>query len=104
MTVWVFRDGQLVEKHQTLGRSSRSELFCPMLSRLTPYESPITGKEITSWGERDREMKENNCYDPRDLPRDHRFRNREQKNARPDPTVTGQWYGSDQELSRNRRG
>jgi hypothetical protein len=38
----------------------------PMISCLTPYRSPIDGKEITSWRQRDRDLKDNNAYDPRD--------------------------------------
>jgi hypothetical protein len=38
-----------------------------MLSRMEPFISPIDDKEITSWGARDRHMKEHDCYDPRDV-------------------------------------
>lgn len=69
MTVYVLRGGKLVEK-----RGSRAKRKFPNVSRLEPYESPIDGKEITSWGQRDRDLKESNSYDPRDL-----------KNERPKP-------------------
>jgi hypothetical protein len=65
MTVYVIRKGKLVEK-MAIARSKR-QLPEPYISRLEPYESPIDGKEITSWGQRDRDLKESNSYDPRDL-------------------------------------
>jgi hypothetical protein len=40
-----------------------------MLSRFTAMESPVTGKEITSWRDRDRDMEAAGAVDPRDLPR-----------------------------------
>jgi len=73
MTVFVFRDGVLVPKGSDRAAPSpptRSDLPAPMLSRLTPFESPVTGKEITSWRERDRDMAAAGAVDPRDLPRD----------------------------------
>jgi hypothetical protein len=39
-----------------------------MLSRIEPFESPVTGKEISSWRERDRDMAAAGAVDPRDLP------------------------------------
>lgn len=80
MTVWVIRNGKLVDKRAALlgdaikaaERDLRADMFpVPMISRLDPYESPISGREITSWGEREREMREHDAFDPRDLPRDH---------------------------------
>jgi hypothetical protein len=41
-----------------------------MLSRIEPFESPVTGKEITSWRDRDRDMAAAGAVDPRELPRD----------------------------------
>ena len=42
---------------------------------MEPFESPVTGKEISSWRERDADMRAaGDCYDPRDLPRDHVYR------------------------------
>ena len=49
-------------------------LSSPRISRIAPFESPVSGKEITSWGEREREMRAFDCFDPRDLPRDHSFK------------------------------
>ena len=46
----------------------------PRVSRMEPYISPISEKVISSWSERDREMKQHDCFDPRDLPKDHEFK------------------------------
>ena len=70
MTVFVFRNGLVVPKGS--GRvtpQARSDLPAPMLSRMTPFESPVTGAEITSWRDRDRDMAAAGAVDPRDLPR-----------------------------------
>jgi hypothetical protein len=61
MTVYVLRDGELVEK-----RAAGPLRGGPYISRLEPYRSPIDGKEITSWRQRDRDLKDSNSYDPRD--------------------------------------
>jgi hypothetical protein len=37
-------------------------------------ESPVTGREITSERQRQRDMQEAGAYDPRDLSRDHSYR------------------------------
>ena len=73
MTVWVIRDGKLVEKGFRPGDEVifRSDFPTPSVSRLDPYESPVTGAEITSWRARDADMKAADAYDPRDLPKDH---------------------------------
>lgn len=71
MTVYVFRNGSVVPRGSALGRSAtpaRSDLPAPMLSRMEPFESPVTGKEISSWRERDRDMAAADAVDPRDLP------------------------------------
>jgi hypothetical protein len=52
-----------------------------MISRFEPMESPVTGKEITSWRDRDRDMAAVGCVDPRDLPRAP-FEERTADNAR----------------------
>jgi hypothetical protein len=68
MTVWVVRDGVLVEKGSIREKPAERSLFpSPRVSRLEPYESPIDGTEITSWGQRNRELEANNAYDPRDV-------------------------------------
>jgi hypothetical protein len=71
MTVYYMREGKLVEAAtlQEARDDKRSIFPAPRISRIEPYASPIDGKEITSWGARDRDMKENNAVDPRDVPR-----------------------------------
>jgi hypothetical protein len=76
MTVYVLRDGRLVEKANMAEAiaDQRSIFPAPMLSRIEPFESPVTGKEISSWRERDRDMAAVDAVDLRDLPRDHQFK------------------------------
>lgn len=69
---YVYRDGKIVPKTYA-APANRSDLPIPQISRIEAYESPITGKDITSWGERNRELREHDAYDPRDLPADHTF-------------------------------
>ncbi|MER8619175.1 hypothetical protein NKG99_20445 [Mesorhizobium sp. M1409] len=73
MTVWVMRDGQLVDKASVpAARADFRSIFpAPRISRMEPFESPVTGKEVTSWRQRDAEMRAVDAFDPRDLPRDH---------------------------------
>jgi len=68
MSVYVIKNGELVVK-TTHQNSSRSSFPTPMISRIEPFESPISGKEISSWRDRDRDMAVVNAVDPRDLPR-----------------------------------
>jgi len=87
MTVYVIREGQIVAK-RTLAdaRADKRSIFpTPMLSRMEPYESPIDGHEVTSWGERNRELEANNAFDPRDLSKDHVYKRgrKVQLNERP---------------------
>ena len=74
MVVWVFRNGTMTIKKEP-ERSGltpvRTGFPTPMISRMEAYESPIDGAEITSWGQRDREMRAHDTYDPRDLPKGH---------------------------------
>jgi hypothetical protein len=73
MAVYVVRDGVLVDRRRVEpARVARSHLPAPMLSRIEPFESPVTGKEITSWRERDRDMAAAGAVDPRDLPKNPR--------------------------------
>jgi hypothetical protein len=75
MTVYVIRDGRLVEKGSIAEAIADSRLIgCPHVSRMTPFESPVTGKEISSWRERDADMKAVNAFDVRDLGPGHQFR------------------------------
>jgi hypothetical protein len=74
---FVFRDGRMVPKDEadrTAHSPIRSAFPAPMLSRMEPFESPVTGKEITSWRERDRDMAAAGAVDPRDLPAPSRGR------------------------------
>lgn len=77
MTVYVRRDGHWVDKQtgEPMVFDTWEVAFpTPRVSRMEPFESPITGKEVTSWGERDREMRANECFDTRDLSPDHHWR------------------------------
>ena len=62
-----------------------------MLSRLEPFASPVDGREITSWRERDRDMAAVDAFDTRDLPKGHAFRRgrdvqlKEAKDVGPEP-------------------
>lgn len=93
MTVYVLRDGRLVEKG-TLNVLSVPvlEFPMPMLSRLLePFESPVTGKEISNWRDRDRDMRAVDAFDVRDVPKDHTWRRgreaqlKEAKDVGPEP-------------------
>ena len=75
MTVYVFRNGLVVPKGVDRAEDvppARSHLPAPMISRMAPFESPVTGAEITSWRDRDRDMTAAGAVDPRDLPRNPR--------------------------------
>ena len=69
MTVYVIRNGVAVPKSSLTSahHDKRSILAAPRLSRLEPYESPIDGREITSWGMREKDLKDSNSYDKRDF-------------------------------------
>jgi hypothetical protein len=72
MTIWVFENGTMVIKGSDRGmEKTRSDFPTPRISRMEAYQSPIDGKTISSWSQRDREMQEHDCYDPRDLKPDH---------------------------------
>lgn len=75
MTIWVLRNGAMVikgsEEDIRLTPVASSDFPTPRVSRIEAYESPIDGTEITSWGQRDRELKAHDCFDPRDLPEGH---------------------------------
>jgi hypothetical protein len=75
MTTYVIRAGQLVEKASLASATAdrRSIFPLPQLSRLEPFESPVTGREISSWRQRDRDMAACDAVDPRDFRRDHVF-------------------------------
>jgi hypothetical protein len=66
---WFFRNGVLVPKPSLPAPNRNASGFpAPRLSRLEPYESPVTGKTITSWRERDHDLETSGSYDARDMP------------------------------------
>src|SRR5262245_10575902 len=79
MTVWVLRDGRLVEKR--FPRERKPEFPSPLVSRMESYESPVDDSSISSWRQRDADMKRVDAVDPRDLPRKP-FEERRARNAR----------------------
>jgi hypothetical protein len=63
--IYVYRNGRIVPKSD-VGQTGRNHLALPNVSRMEPYASPIDGKTISSWRQRDADMKANDAYDPRD--------------------------------------
>lgn len=65
MTVWVLRDGQLVDRDVApplSPRGKRSPLPTPYTAGdIEPYRSMASGKEITSRSHRREDLKANNC-------------------------------------------
>jgi hypothetical protein len=90
VTVYVIRDGELVERGAPRVLE-RSAFPCPAVSRMTPFESPVTGKEIWSWRERGRDMDAAGAVDPRDLPRKP-FEQRKERNER-SRNLAPEWGG-----------
>lgn len=86
MVTYVRRGGKLVIKGSADDvrdtPSARSHLSTPMISSMEPYESPITGKEVSSWGERNREMRANDCFDTRDYSSDHVWKKGREEQAK----------------------
>jgi hypothetical protein len=91
--IYVFRDGRVVPKPIAVHRERPAgALATPMLSpRFETFESPVTGRAVTSWRDRDRDMADGGAVDPRDLPRAP-FEKRKQDNAR-QQQLTEQWGG-----------
>ena len=79
--IYVLRDGELVPKGsaRSARASARADFPTPNLSYLAPYASPIDGREISSWAQRDADMAANDAYDPRDVTRKPDVR------SKPDP-------------------
>ena len=90
MTVWILRDGRLVNKAEYLNKGQVTVDFpIPHVSRFEPFDSPVTGQTISSWRQRDADMQAADAVDPRDLS-GVPFEKRRGKNAqRPDDTF--QW-------------
>jgi hypothetical protein len=65
--IYVLRDGKLVPKSQA--PESRRYFPAPRVSRFETIESPVTGKSVSSWRERDKDMNAANAVDPRDIPK-----------------------------------
>jgi hypothetical protein len=109
MTVYLLINGKLVEKGKYNTSVTSPDFPTPMISRAISFESPVTGKEITSWRARDADMKAAGACDPSDLPRKP-FEEREKMNAqlRDKPAEWGYpagWSGTGTPLvARNRRG
>lgn len=79
---FVIRGDRLVEKVE---EPTRKPAFpSPMLSRMTSFESPVTGKTISSWRQRDADMEAAGAIDPRDIPRAAREKRQKmvERNAR----------------------
>lgn len=97
MTVYVFRDGALRPKEEAdraAHNRTRSAFPSPMVSRMEPFESPVTGKEITSWRDRDRDMAAVGAVDPRDLPKNlKKSRAAQKKEASNDRDANFKWGG-----------
>jgi len=93
MTVWVFRDGELVDKSTVRPpQFAKSENLCTpnIQPAFADMESPVTGRMIGSWAERERDMRAADAVDARDMPRgpiEKRKRNR----ARPDSADKFEW-------------
>jgi hypothetical protein len=90
MTVYVYRDGQLVEKHQTVRPDAG-----PYISRFEAYESPVTGKTISSDRQREVDLFKSSAYDVRDVGPNHAISRakeaRKAENARQRPTQLDFW-------------
>ena len=83
MTVYVLRNNELVVKRKIEAEipPDFTQFPTPMISRFEAMASPVDGRTISSWRERDRDMQQAGCVDPRDLPRGP-FEQRERENAR----------------------
>lgn len=77
MTVYVYRNGRLVEKEFPTVGNSKS----PYVSRFESFDSPVTGKSISSWRQRERDMNAVDAVDRRDIPQSA-FENRKRIEAR----------------------
>jgi hypothetical protein len=66
MTVYVFRGDKLVPKRWSA--PAPGGFPSPRVSRMESFESPIDGKSISSWRQRDRDMQAVDAVDRRDIP------------------------------------
>lgn len=65
---FVIRGDRLIEKPEETPPQATS-FPAPMVSRMTSFESPVTGKTISSWRQREADMQAVGAVDPRDIPR-----------------------------------
>jgi hypothetical protein len=77
--IYIFHKGELVprsaaEREDEHTPVARSDFPSPRVSRFEPMESPVTGKTISSWGERERDMNAVDAVDARDYPKGHEFK------------------------------
>jgi hypothetical protein len=91
VVIYVIRGDAVVEKAAVPAAAAdrRSTVPSPRLSpRLETFESPVTGKPITSWRERDRDMDAAGAVDRRDIPKAVFDKRREivKRNARAEST------------------
>ena len=66
MTVFVFRNGEVVPKRWSA--PAPGGFPSPRVSRMDSFESPVTGQSISSWRQRDRDMQAADAVDRRDIP------------------------------------
>jgi len=83
VTVWIYRDGKIVPRHDAGERvgDNRSSFPSPLVSRMESYDSPVDDRSISSWRQRDWDMKRVDAVDRRDLPQKP-FEERRARNAR----------------------
>jgi len=86
VTVYVYRNGEIVPRDDArrtgLLLASRV-LAAPYVSRMEPFESPVTGKEIFSHREREADMRAAGAMHPSDA--NHKLiQKRKRDRARPD--------------------
>jgi len=94
MTVYVIRAGRLVEKGTLIRGLNVPSFPMPMLSRFECIESPVTGEQISSWRQRDRDMAAAGAVDPRDLPAPTKGRSmqlKEHTDGRREPDAPFEW-------------
>ena len=95
MTVYVYRDGKLVDKRRAVlndeinqrSRHLRNDLWAFFISRFESYQSPVTEQTISSDRQRELDLFKSNSYDERDIGPTHPIAKakaaRKAENARP---------------------
>ena len=64
--IYVFRNGEVVPKRWSA--PAPGGFPSPRVSRMESFDSPIDGKSISSWRQRDRDMQAVDAVDRRDIP------------------------------------